>query len=48
MESEIKARVIQMCKKSMKPASILNCLKHEFPQVSTRDLVKWIDDLIEQ
>ena len=48
VEQEVKIRIIQMCKKSIKPASILNHLKREFPEASTRDLVNWIDDLIQQ
>ena len=48
MEQEVKMRVIQMSKKSMKPASILKELKNEFPSVSVRKLVEWIDDLIER
>ncbi len=48
MEQEVKMRVIQMAKKSIKPASMLNVLKNEFPDVGVRKLVEWIDDLIEQ
>lgn len=47
MENEVKMRVIQMAKKPMKPASILKVLKDEFPSAGVRDLVKWIDDLLE-
>ena len=47
MEQEVKMRVVQMSKSRMKPASILNTLKIEFPGVGVRQLVDWIDDLIE-
>ena len=46
-EYEVKAEIIRMAKRSMKPAAILNHLKRDFPFVPVRKLVEWIDDLIE-
>jgi hypothetical protein len=47
MEQEVKVRIIQMSKNSMRPASILKVLRSEFPSIDIRKLSEWLDDLIE-